>query len=334
MQLYLNFHDHIILVSSNEESLIGKLREEFHYFVQDGAESVQTTIDIFRESPPELPSMVAKKILETCSVYSMGPRQYVDYRGQALTIRDSMEETNRIYSLDMDRLYEIAFLAIHSILGQELDKKGICRVHALSVSLGKNNAVVMLPSKGGKSTLLSYLMENPDVKIISDDMPLIDLNGRVHPFPSKISVEVKPEDGPLSKLQWSEFKRTQYPPKWTAGLSQLKERIETQNLHQHTLLVAGFRLSQGQSILTPVPKWKMIPSLFEHMIMGMGLPQVLEMFLKFNFTDIFKLFYHGLLRTICALQLLRRSTCFYFYMGPDRGYNAQLLLDQMYEHQN
>lgn len=334
MQLYLNFNDHIILVSSNEESIIGKLREEFHYFVQTQADSVQTTIDIFHESSPELPSMVAKKILETCTVYSIGPRQYVDYRGKALTVQDRMEDTIRIYSLDDDRLYEIAFLAIHSILGQELDKKGMCRIHALGVSLGKINAIIMLPSKGGKSTLLSHLLENPDIKIISDDMPLIDLNGRAHPFPSKISVEEKPQDGPLSKLQWTEFKRTQYPAKWTAGLSQLKDKIETQNLHQKTLLVTGLRLSQGQSILTPVSKWKMLSPLMEHMIMGFGLPQVLEMFLKFNFTDIFKLIFHGFIRTICALQLLRRSRCFYFYMGPDRAYNAQLLLDLMYEQQN
>lgn len=313
LQLYLNFHDHIILISSNEESLIQKLRDEFYYFIRQEAETVQTTIDIFRESPPELPSMVANKILESCNVYRIGPRKYVDYQGQALTIHDTMEDTVRIYSLDLDRLYEISFLAIHSILGQELDKKGICRIHALSVSLPKCNAVIMLPSKGGKSTLLTHLMENPDIKIISDDMPLIDLNGRVHPFPSKISVEVKPEDGPLSKLN---------------------DRIETQNLHQKTLLIAGFRLSQGQSILTPVPKWKMIPPLFEHMIIGLGLPQVMEMFLKFNFTDFFKLFYHGLIRSLCAIQLLRRSTCYYFYMGPDRAYNAQLLLDQMYEQQN
>jgi hypothetical protein len=331
LQLYLNFHDHIILVTSNEGATLTKLREEFHFFVQEEAQTVQTTVELFRETPPELPSMVAVKILETCSIYRIGPRRYIDYRGQALTIWDKQEESIRIYSLDQERLYEIAFLAVHSILGQELDKKGLCRVHALGVSLGKINALVMLPSKGGKSTLLTHLLENPEIKIISDDMPLVDMAGGVHVFPSKISVDVKPEDGPLSKLAWTEFVRTQYPPKWTAGLSQLKNRIEPQAPKHHTLLIAGHRLSHGQSILTPVPKWKMIAPMFEHMITGVGLPQIIEMFLNFNFTDILKLFYHGLIRSICAFQLVRKAKCYHFYMGPDRAYNAQLILDQMYE---
>lgn len=334
MQLYLNFHDHIILVSTNEEALLKKFEEEFHYFVQESAQHVHTTVDLFREVPPELPPMIAAKILETCTVYRLSSRQYIDYRGEALTIWDEQEEAVRIYSLDSDRLYETGFLAIHSLLGQALDKKGLCRIHALGISLGHLNAVVMLPSKGGKSTLLSHALENPEVKIISDDMPLVDFSGRIHVFPSKISVDKKPEDGPLAALNWTEFKRTMYPVKWTAGLSQLKNRIETQNMHQSTLLVAGYRLSQGQSILTPVPKWKMLKPVMEHMVMGFGLPQVLELFLKFNLTDIFKLILHGCLRSICAFNLIRRARCYHFYMGPDRSYNAQLLLDQMYEQQN
>lgn len=333
MQLYLNFHDYIILVSSNEEVLLKKFQEEFHHFVTVAEEAVDTTIDLFREVPPELPPMMASKILETCTVYRLSSRQYIDYRGEALMIRDEQEEAVRIYSLDQDRLYEIGFLAIHSLLGQALDKKGLCRIHALGVSLGTLNTVVMLPSKGGKSTLLTHLLENPDIKILSDDMPLVDMSGRIHIFPSKISMDKRPEDGPLASLDWQEFKRTMYPPKWTAGLSQLKNRIETQSVHHSTLLIAGLRLSQGQSILTSVPKWKMIAPVMEHMVMGFGLPQVLEMFLKFNFTDIFKLFWHAIIRSIAAFNLVRTSRCYYLYMGSDRAYNAQLILEQMYEQQ-
>jgi hypothetical protein len=191
--------------------------------------------------------------------------------------------------------------------------------------------LLMLPSKGGKSTMLSELLINPEIKIISDDMPLIDFYGRVHSFPSQISVENVPSEGALTKLKWVEFKRTQYPPKWTAGLSQLRARLEDHSLHNGTMLIAGYRLSNGQSILTVVPKWKMIGSMWEHMIIGMGLPQIVEMFLKFNWTDVFKLMLHALIRSWCAFQLVRKSKCFHFYMGPDRAYNAQLILNQIYD---
>lgn len=334
LQLYFNFHDHIILVSCNEEAVCRKLQEEFHYFLTPSASHVETTIELFQEPAPEIPATTAHKILETCTVYEVGGRRYLDYQGEALTIWDRLEETVKIYSHSSDRLYELGFLAIHSLLGQGLDRKGLCRIHAVAVSLGKCNALVMLPSKGGKSTLLSHLLENPEVKIISDDMPLVDTAGLVHAFPSKISMTSPPATGPLSELKWTEFKRAFYPVKYTAGLSQLESRIERESFHHKTLLIAGYRLSQGQSILTPVKKWKMLLPLLEHMIMGFGLPQILEMFLHFNFFDVMKLGYHGVIRGICAVQLLRKSECFHFYLGPDRSYNAQLILDQLYEHQS
>lgn len=332
--IYLNFHNHIILVSCNEEATLNKLREEFHYFISNDLSSHHSTIEIFHESPPELPTMVATKILETCSIYKLGQRRYIDYRGEALAIWDKTENIVKIYSEDINRLFEISFLAVHSLLGQELDHQGLCRVHALGVSLEGINTLVMLPSKGGKSTLLTHLLENPDIKIISDDMPLIDIKGRVHSFPSKISMDSKPSEGVLSKLTWTEFIRTQYPKKWTASLSQMKERLENHSMDNTTILIAGFRLSQGSSILTKVPKWKMIAPLTEHMIMGFGLPQILEMFLNFNFTDIFKLFFHSIMRSMSAFQLLRKSQTYFFYMGPDRAYNAQLILERMYDHKN
>ncbi len=334
MQLYLNFHDHIIFVSCNEDAVCKKLEEEFHFFVVQEASHVETTIDLNLAPLPEIPPTKAHKIHETCIVYEIGSRRYLDYQGEALTIWDKMEDSVRIFSLNTDRLYELGFLSIHSILGQNLDKKGLCRIHAMAVSLGSANAVVMLPSKGGKSTLLTHLLENPEVKIVSDDMPLIDTSGFVHAFPSKISMTSVPLDGPLSQLKWTEFKRAFYPVKWTAGLSQLENRIERQSFHKKTLLMAGFRLSQGQSILTPVPKWKMITPMLEHMIMGFGLPQILEMFLHFNFLDVFKLGLHACVRAFCAIQLVRKSQCYYLYLGPDKAYNAQLILDQLYEHQS
>ena len=331
--LYLDFHKHIILVRCNEESLLQKLRDEFHFFVTTETSAVDTEVEIHKSAPTELPSMVAVKILENAAVYRLGTRQYVDYFGEALTIWDPSEKKVEVFSEDENRLFELSFLAIHSILGQALDQDGLCRLHALGISINEVNAIVMLPSKGGKSTLLKNLLENPEVKIISDDMPLVDYQGRVHSFPSKMSLSEVPTEGVLSTLSWHEFKRHHYPPKWTASLAQLKDRLDSRPEEHKNLLIVGYRLSSGQSILSEVPKWKMIMPLMEHMIMGFGLPQILELFLKFNLTDLFKLPYHAIVRSICAFKLAKNSKCYYFYMGPDKTYNAQLILDLVYEHQ-
>jgi hypothetical protein len=332
--LYLDFNHHIILVRCNESSLLQKLREEFQFFVTDASPAPETTIEIVIENPPALPSMVAVKLLENCVVYQLGTRQYLDYFGEALTIWDSSEKHVQIFSLNETRLFELAYLSIHSILGQDLDKDGLCRLHAVAISINNVNAIVMLPSKGGKSTLLKNVLRNPEVKIISDDMPLCDRQGKIYPFPSKMSLNDVPEDGPLATLTWHEFKRHHYPTKFTASLSQMKDRLNKNPQDNINIVVAGFRLSSGNSLLSEVPKWKMISPMMEHMIMGFGLPQILEMFLKFNLTDLWKLFSHAVMRSICAFNLIRKSRCYYFYMGPDKVNNAQLLLDIMYEHQN
>ena len=329
----MTFHHHNILVRSNESSLIEKLKEEFHFFQEEKISDAGTVIDLFVKSPPELPQMVAVKILEHVTIYQNDESQYLDYSGKALTIRNLREKNITIFSEDIPRLYELSFLCIHSILGQKLDQSGFCRLHAMAVSINKNNAVVMLPSRGGKSTILKELILNHEVKIISDDMPLCDLRGRIHPFPTKIALDKIPESGPLAKLNWNEFNRYNYPPKWTLSLSQIKEKICDNSENNINFLIQGCRISNGKSYLLEVSKWKMIKPMMEHMIIGFGLPQILEMFLSFKVTDLFKLPYHGLIRSICAFNLVRKSRCYYFYLGPDKSYNARLILDLLYEHQ-
>lgn len=332
--LNLDFHHHNILVRCNESSLLQKIKEEFHFFVSDDTFASGSVVEIHLEDPPAIPSLLAVKLLENCAVYRMGERQYVDYFGEALTIWDESTETVNIFAKSRERAYELSFLAIHSLLGQRLDERGLCRLHALAFSINNVNGVVMLPSKGGKSTLLKNILVNPEVKIISDDMPLCNLQGDIFPFPSKVSLNERPVSGLLADLNWHEFIRFHYPTKWTASLAQLKDRLSLHPETNQNVLIAGFRLSSGQSLLTEVPKWKMIQPLCEHMIFGIGLPQVLELFLKFNLTDLWKMLKHASVRTVCAFNLARRAKCYHFYMGPDTTYNSQLLLDLIYEHQN
>jgi len=331
--MYLSFYDYNILVSSNEAELVEKLKNEFHFFLKDSADPVHTILELSLKNGPEIPPMAASKILENCLIYNLGSRQYIDYFGKALTIWDHQEETIHIYCTEPERLYELAFLSLHSLIGQELGSTGMSRVHALGVSIDRLNALIMLPSKGGKSTLLKHLVENHEIKIIADDIVLIDLSGRPHPFPGKISFDSPPTEGLLKELQWQEFHRQYYPPKWVASLASLSERIDKNTIHNKCLLYAGFRLSQGNPIISAVPMWKMLGPLFEHMILGIGLPQIIEMFLRYKWIDFIRLPYHFILRLISALQLLRRSECYFFYLGTDKSYNAQVLLDHMYERQ-
>ncbi len=311
--------------------MLQKLREEFHFFIGPEVPRPQAEITLFLAPPPAVPPMLAVKLLENCTVYRQGRKRYLDYFGEALTIQDEHRRRVEIYSTDGARLFELAFLAVHSLLGEMLDLTGLVRLHGLGISLKRTSAVVLLPSKGGKSTLLTNVLRDPDVKIISDDMPLCDRRGRIHPFPSKISLETPPKEGPLSRLTWHEFRRRHYPPKWTASLGAIPERIDQQPEDKKLILVAGFRLSSGSSSLFPVERWKMLGPLLEHMVMGFGLPQILEMFLRFDLTDLPKLAHHGVVRAIYAFNLARNAKCYHFHLGPDRAQNSKLLLELMHE---
>ena len=332
MAFCLDFHHHIILVKGAEASVEDKLKSEFHFFLSPD-KYPELTIELNYGALPPTPSLPVEKILETCLIYRLGRRKYIDYFGEALTIVDEDSRTISIYSASVERLFELAFLTIHSRAGDMLDRAGLSRIHAMAVSYKNVNAVVMLPSKGGKSTLLTYLLENPDIKIIADDMPLVDRSGRILPFPTKISMTERPETGELAKLNWNEFMRAHYPPKWTASLSSISERLEIAPEKNPVLLLNGVRLSHGESMIIPATKWQMIPGVLEHMIVGMGLPQIIEIFLQFRITDIFKMITHAFLRTWCAVMLVKRADTFTIYLGHDKAYNAQLLLNLMSEHE-
>ncbi len=78
----------------------------------------------------------------------------------------------------------------------------------------------------------------------------------------------------------------------------------------------------------------MIGPVMQHMIMGIGLPQILEMFLSFRLSDFFKMLRHGIIRSFCAFQLVRKSDCYYFYIGDDCAENAKMLMDLSDERQD
>lgn len=107
----------------------------------------------------------------------------------------------------------------------------------------------MLPSRGGKSTLMTSLLEKyPHWKIISDDMPLITLSGKIKPFPSKISLDSPPEHPLWKTVPWEKFERVSYPPKWLCSVMDLPHGI-SHDSSKPILLIQGERLSSGNPMI-------------------------------------------------------------------------------------
>ena len=97
MAFCLDFHHHIILVKGAEEAVEEKLKSEFHFFLSP-EKYPELTIELNFGALPTTPSLPIEKILETCLIYRLGKRKYVDYFGEALTIVDEDAKTISIYS--------------------------------------------------------------------------------------------------------------------------------------------------------------------------------------------------------------------------------------------
>ncbi|MFA5582893.1 MAG: hypothetical protein WDA09_01660 [Bacteriovoracaceae bacterium] len=326
MKFFINIKHLSILTTTDEDELIKKLASEFHFFTSSSDHYPQFEIKLIKESPPKLPELVAKKILPHALIYYGQGKRYIDYQGKALIIEEG--KLFSIYANDSEFLFELAFLTIHSLLGDLLQELGLYRIHALAGTYNKKDFIIMLPSGGGKSTMLATLLEDPEFQIISDDSPLIDSEGRIHPFPTKISLSEIPHEGKLKNLPWNNFTRALHPPKFVLSLSHLKNQINETPQDPRPLIILGQRSTYLTPRVMKMNRLRAIKSLLENMVIGIGLPQIIEIFLKFKFIpDFYKMTYAFLKRSGAAYHLFQRSEHYEMILSQDIKANCQQIKD-------
>ena len=118
-------------------------------------------------------------------------------------------------------VHEAAYQYLLSRIGEHLDLKRRPRLHALGLVGGQGAVAVMLPSGGGKSTLALRALEAPGVKLLSEDTPLIDRRGRLHPFPLRIGINATDADRvPADHVR--RIERMEFHPKLVLELGALR----------------------------------------------------------------------------------------------------------------
>lgn len=100
--------------------------------------------------------------------------------------KNGIGKTVEILSKDEDRVYELSFLLLQSLVGEKLESSGWLRLHALSFK-EKRAGIVLLPSSGGKSTL-AYMMAHLNWKVYSDELTLVKA-GNLYPFPWRMAFD-------------------------------------------------------------------------------------------------------------------------------------------------
>lgn len=325
-----NIYGSTIRVQSKHLEALAVLRLEFRYFICSDISRTDFLLTLHPFAAPAglLPELVARRISQNSLTYDEGSRRWNDYFGKALSVYDYDSREGLIYCADQDLLHEIAYLMVLSLTGKSLDQRGFHKIHACGFRYKGRDVIVMLPSKGGKTTLFLELSRFPGVELLSDDTPLIDHLGHVHPFPLRLGVEKIPPHLQQSSSEFTLFKRQHFSDKWLIPLDKLGAPIAASS-GQHVVLVQGFRTSHYHTHFAPMGTIAAFKSLAEHMIVGIGLPMVLEYFIKNTWRDWLTLFKIGFARTYAALKLWQNGEAWAFSMGQDPKENAAQLIKKL-----
>lgn len=331
-RIYLDFYGVVAELTFSEEGLAQDIERDFSYFLSS-KQSPTVKISVFNQVSPyeKIPEVKACLYLAGSISYDYRGIRYVDYNGEALTIYNYETEEGEIYSPDRDFLHELTYLLILSRVGELLDKKGVHRLHALGISVNGKGVMCLLPMGGGKSTLALSLLKDEKVKLISEDTPLISKEGKILPFPLRIGLDSGVKlDVPQQYLR--RFVRRRYGSKTLIDIDYFKDKIA--KISQPGIILIGEREFSNKARIVKTGKIKAIGPFIRNMVFGLGLPQMVEYFLRNNLGDILSNTKIALSRLFVSLKIIRESKTYSFIIGRNKTKNAETLLNFLQVYNN
>lgn len=323
---FLNFYGVIVSICGDIE-IVSKLVRDFDFFSVKEQNCENIKLNINYEKPPydKLNNLIATVYKTDCICYDYKNIRYADYNKQCLCIYDKKKFSAEIYSLSKDLLYEISYLFIHSRIGELLDLKGFHRIHACAFSYEGFIYILMLPQGAGKSTFLFDLLKRNNIKLLSDDTPIIDSSAKIYPFPIRIGLCDNIDISSIPKEYIYTFKRRKFGNKNLLSYEYFKDLIETKNLP--VKLIYGKRIFSEKAEIERKNRFVIFRELIKNCIIGYGLPQILEFFLIGGIKDIFVKIYIVLLRTYsCFILLFKAKETFCFYLSNNIKNNTEEFL--------
>ena len=248
-------------------------------------------------------------------VYQDRGTTVVDYFGHALSILDRRQGNVTIQGEHPGLVHEAAYNFLLSRIGEHLDARGLVRLHALGLSGPRGAVAIMLPSGGGKTTLALRALKDPSCRLLSEDSPLIDRHGVVHPFPLRIGVN--PGDAAsLPQANVRLLDRLEFHPKLALDLEAFKDRVEPspQPLRH---LVIGRRTLGRKAKLEPATRREAIVPLLREAVVGLGIYQGMEFVLQRGMRDVVGKVGTLATRSACATSALSHAQVWHLELGRD-----------------
>ncbi len=222
--MYLDVYGQHFSLNGDWQDVLDRLGLDFAWFVQQqpAGGAIQVQIE---QRPPDFDvfgELAATFITPRNVVYQADGKTIVDYFGLALSLFDRRSGKLVVQGEDPHLVHEAVYHFLLSTVGRHLDARGLTRIHALGLAGAQGAVAVMLPSGGGKSTLTLRSLEADGVKLLSEDTPLLDRHGNLHPFPLRIGVNATDASSLPAGTNTRLVERMEFHPKLAVDLGRLR----------------------------------------------------------------------------------------------------------------
>ena len=290
---------------------------------QGGRPDVEVTVERRAPDFDSFGDLAAVFVTPRNVVYQDGGRTIVDYFGRAVSILDRATQRLIVQGEDPHLVHEAAYHYILSVVGGHLDRRALPRLHALGLAGAHGAVAVMLPSGGGKSTLALRALDAEGVRLLSEDTPLLDRHGRLHPFPLRIGINATDAErlpaGNVRRLE-----RMEFHPKYALEVDAFRDRIEPRPVPLRHLVI-GCRTLGREASLEPDGKRLAAGALLREVVVGVGVYQGMEFVLQRGMRDVFRQVRPALVRAACCAAAVRQAQVWRFTVGRDHDRNWDAL---------
>lgn len=305
-----------IAVGGDWPEAVERVRRDWAWFETSPADAAEIDVSILRR-PPDLRAfgpLEASFVTPRNVVYHDGPRTIVDYFGRAVTCVGPNGRA-RVEGEDEDLVREAVWQFLVSRIGAHVESLGRPRLHALGLAGAHGGVAILLGSGGGKTQLALQALADERVRLLSDDMPLIDRAGFLHPFPLGISVNVT-DAAKLAGADALRYERMEFHPRVLLPVESFAHRIERWPQPLRHLVVAQ-RSLRSDAELRPLPRWAALGPLVRQGVVGIDLYQGVEFLLRRGMRDAVSNLGVARTRAASCAAALRGATVWRLVLGLD-----------------
>lgn len=303
-----------------------ELRRDFWWFRTNNTLAPALRLTLERRAPDfdRFDGLRSTFVTPRNVVYQDGGTTVIDYFGRAALVIDRKTGHAVVQGEDSSLVHEAANNVVMSRVGEHLNARGLVRLHAVGLAGPGGGVAVVMPSGGGKSTLALRALDDDRCRLVSEDSPLIDRHGLMHPFPLRIGINPTdvahlPADQTLRKLE-----RIEFHPKLALDVEAFADRIEPNPVSLRHLVV-GRRTLDRVARLEPLGRHHAIGPLVREAVVGVGVYQGMEFVLQRGWIDVAGKSGTAARRALCAVATLTRARVWRLWIGRDRESNWDAL---------